>query len=166
MEQLKRVRTRTWQSAGAHGLGLVILGLFSTGCGDTLPEEVMGYRTRCIQMNVEPIEPTAADPHDGFKDVFACNVTLDQLRDPSNGAPVRPFPDGTMLVKESSKEGQDYPWLVATMEKKSGTWEWHEYTRNFGDEDFVHIVGGPSVCTDCHRTVEALDWVYTTYESR
>ena len=82
-----------------------------------------------------------------------------------------PFPDGTIIVKESCadgpcNEGDNFAWLVATARKSDGHWTWNEYTRNFADEPFVEILAPEQVCVDCHEKVESIDWIYTPYESQ
>ena len=134
--------------------------LLSAGC-TVLPDGVEGYEDRCIQLNAELIPPTASDPHLGNKNVYACDVELEALVDGS----AIPCADGTMIVKESFREGEDFPWLLATAEKKSGSWEWKEYKRNFENEDFVQILAGEQVCRNCHEAVkDSGDWIFTFYE--
>jgi hypothetical protein len=134
--------------------------LLSPGC-TVLPDGVEGYEERCIKLNAEPIPPTTDDPHLGNKNVYACDVELEKLVDGS----AIPYADGTMIVKESFREGEDFPWLLATAEKKSGSWEWKEYKRNFENEDFVQILAGEQVCRNCHEAVkESGDWIFTFYE--
>jgi hypothetical protein len=141
-------------------LALWFLG--AAGCsGESLPADVAGYQSRCQKMNTQPIRVYEDDPHEGMKDVYACNVELALLE-----ANTRPFPEGTLIVKESTKEGFDYPWLLATARKLGGAWKWDEYTRNFGDEDFVRILASESVCTDCHRRAEPADWIFTPFSRR
>jgi hypothetical protein len=53
--------------------------------------------------------------------------------------------------------------LIAIARKQGGVWQWDEYTRNFADEDFRHILAGQSVCTGCHVKAQAADWIFTTY---
>ena len=141
-----------------------LLLLCTLSCGETIPPELLDYRARCLPMNQEPLHETEDDPHEGIKNVFACDVTLDQLLD-SAGAPVYPYPDGTLIVKESQKEGQDFTWLIATAEKINGAWQWREYTRNFGSEDFVRLPVSEQVCIDCHKQVEAIDYIFTPYQA-
>lgn len=140
---------------------LVLIALSLTNC-TTLPGHVDGYEERCIKMNLEEVPPTPHDPHDGYKNIYACNVELQALLDGS----AIPYPEGTMIVKESFREGEDFPWLLATAEKKSGSWEWKEYKRNFANEDFVKILASEQVCIDCHKAVkDSGDWMFTFYES-
>jgi hypothetical protein len=143
-------------------LWFLLVGLFLfAGCGSGLPEDVEGYEDRCVKLNGDPIPPYAGDPHRGMKNVFACNVDLGLVQ--SN---TRPFPDGALIVKESTREGTDYRWLVATARKQGGTWSWDEYTRNFSDEELRRIPVAESKCTGCHVRVKAIDWIYTHYLAR
>ncbi len=143
--------------APLFALALGALGALGA-CGSTLPDDVAGYDTRCVRLNETPLRAYEGDPHKGNKNVYACNVSIDALR-----ANTRPFPDGTLIIKESKREGETFNWLTATARKQGGSWKWNEYTRNFGDEDFRHIVSGQSVCTGCHVKVMAVDWIYTSY---
>jgi hypothetical protein len=138
-------------------LALVLTSL-SAGCGSALPDDIPGYQTRCIRMNAQPIPRSPSDPHNGVKNVYACAV--DQATLEANS---RPFPDGALVVKESTRDGESFPWLIALARKQGGSWRWDEYTRNFADEDFRHILSGQSVCTGCHARARAADWIFTTY---
>ncbi len=130
----------------------------TAACGSALPDEVSDYKTRCTRLNAQPIARSDADPHKGVKNVYACNISVALLQDNQ-----RPFPEGTMIVKESTREGDSFAWLIATAQKQKGTWQWNEYTRNFADEDFRHIISGESVCTGCHIKAKAADWIFTGY---
>ncbi len=136
---------------------------FGVGCGETLPSDVANYREDddCHKMNVAPLPRRPDDPHDGEKNVYACNVSLAALEDNR-----RPFPEGAIVIKESIRNDSDYAWLVATARKRADGWEWAEYTRNFEDEDFVHILPGEQVCIDCHRDAQGIDWIFTPYSTR
>ncbi|MBT9555582.1 MAG: cytochrome P460 family protein [Myxococcales bacterium] len=158
----------TETSAGGarpSGWTLVVGALLLTACTDGLPADVAGYAERCVKLNAERIPLTHDDPHTGEKNVYACNVLESQLFD-GDGAPIRPYPDGTLIVKEAFRDGQAYPWLVALMRKGGGAWQWAEYTRNFADQDFAELPISESVCTDCHRQVEPSDWVFTPFTNR
>lgn len=144
---------------------LVAGASFLTACTDGLPADVAGYAERCLKLNVERLPLTDDDPHTGEKNVYACNVSESQLID-GDGAPIRPYPDGTLIVKEAFRDGQAYPWLVALMRKSGGAWQWAEYTRNFADQDFAELPISDTVCTDCHRQVEPIDWVFTPFTNR
>jgi hypothetical protein len=147
-------------------LALLLFALLAlTACSESLPDDVPGYRERCLLMNRAPIPPTASDPHEGVKNVFACGVTEDQLIE-ADGKLLLPYPEGTLIVKESVKPEQGYVWLIATARKQDGQWAWDEYKRNFDNEGFLRILASESVCVDCHRQVEGQDWMFTTYQPR
>lgn len=136
----------------------LLVAAVAGACGSPLPGDVPGYETRCVRLNPEPIPRYPADPHKGVKNVYACNVDLPLLQ-----ANTRPFPDGALIVKESRHETEPFAWLIATARKQGGSWRWDEYTRNFADEEFRHILAGESVCTDCHVQARAADWIFTRY---
>lgn len=137
---------------------LLFLALLGAGCGAALPQEVEDYQTRCTRMNAEPIARYDGDPHAGTKNVFACGVDLAFLR-----AGTRPFPDGTLIVKESVRRGETFVWLTATARKRDGRWHWDEYTRNFSDEAFERVLVSESVCTGCHDRAKGIDWIFTQF---
>jgi hypothetical protein len=140
------------------------LAFFVVGCGEPLPDDVKDYASseNCFQMNAAPIAPTEDDPHAGTKNVYACNVVPEDIVSDS-GAPIYPYPEGTLIVKESRKKHQDYQWLIATARKKNGAWQWAEYTRNFANEEFIKILAPESVCTNCHKKALGTDYIYTVY---
>ena len=138
---------------------LVCLGCF--GCSPPIPENIGDYVDDCILMTPEPHAPTKDDPHAGFKDVYACGISLEELTALTNEG--TPWPDGSMVLKESTKAHQGHPWLIATATKQSGEWGWAEYTRNFATEEFAQIPVGEDTCIDCHQKVESTDFIYTRF---
>ncbi len=148
-------------SASVRAFPLVLILL--VGCGEKLPDDIPGYDTRCVKLNPTEIPPEHSDdPHDGFKNVYACGMTEAEV---AARTPGDVWPDGTIIVKESSMPAQDHIWLIATMRKESGAWKWDEYTRNFADDDFLRLPISEDVCIDCHKKVAAIDWVYTQYQA-
>jgi hypothetical protein len=139
----------------------VIAVVCGAACSATLPADVDGYQSRCVRMNAEPIPRTDADPHNGVKNVYVCNVETAALE-----ANRRPFPEGTLIVKESRRVGEDLVWLIATARKQGGEWQWDEYTRNFANEEFRHALAPESVCTGCHVRAQGADWIFTFYTAR
>ena len=139
---------------GAARGGVICQAALLAGCGAPWPDDVAGYQTRCLRMNAQPIPPYDGDPHRGMKNVYACDV-VDATR--------RPFPDGALIVKESTRVGEDFVWLVALARKQGGVWQWDEYTRNFADEELRHGLAGRAVCTACHVHAEDADWIFTAY---
>lgn len=147
--------------AAVAWVGLVAV-VSLAACAEELPADLRDYATRCVRMNAEPIGPTADDPHLGTKDVYACGVAEADLTTPEGG-PLRDYPVGAVIIKESVADGASAPWLVAVADKRGGAWAWAEYTRNFDDEPFLRIPGGESVCTDCHQRARTTDWIFTRY---
>lgn len=135
-----------------------LIAALASGCGAALPADVAGYESRCARMNAQPIPEYAGDPHAGTKNVYACGVGLPQLQ-----SHTLPFPDGTLIVKESRGAGELFVWLIATARKQGESWQWDEYTRNFADEELRHNLAGQSVCTGCHVRAKAADWIFTAY---
>lgn len=128
-------------------------------CADTLPEAFADYATRCVKMNTQPLPERSDDPHRGTKNVYACGVS-----ESARQANSRPFANGTLIVKEATRQGAEFPWLVATAEKRDGSWHWNEYSRNFETEPFLAILATESVCVDCHSRVDTVDWIFTVFE--
>jgi len=145
-----------WPVTARLMAALLVLG----SCGAGLPDDLDGYESRCARMNASPIPTYPGDPHAGTKNVYACNVDPIALR-----ANSRPFADGTLIVKESVRQGEAFVWLVATARKQGGAWRWDEYTRNFSDEGFRRILAGQSVCTGCHVKAQSADWIYTAFSA-
>ena len=153
---------RSRPSLGAYAgifLLLFFLGLLGA-CGETPPADALNYDS-CVVM-AEEIPPTASDPHIGYKNVYACNITQEALV-AMDEQPEFVYPEDTLIVKTSRREHQDYAWLVATARKVGGAWEWAEYKRNFENEDFLSIPVSQSVCIDCHKKASQLDSIYSKY---
>lgn len=137
--------------------------VLASGCAEPLPDDLANFRDKCVKINAEPIPEKDSDPHRGVKDVWVCNVEAAKIPTPG-GDGAFTYPDGTIVVKESTKDGQGYPWLIATARKEGGSWTWDEYTRNFPDQEFLRIYAKENVCTDCHKDVaESSDWIFTIY---
>src|SRR5687767_11780408 len=73
--------------------------------------------------------------------VFVNKPIADALAAPN---PIRSWPEGSIIVKESYDE--DDVVLLAVMEKRTDGWYWAEYD---GDGEPIYS-GKPQICTDCH----------------
>ncbi len=138
-------------------LVLAACGVLLVGCGEPPPSDALALE-HCVKLNIEPLPQTPEDPHVGTKDVFGCGVPKEALRPP--------YPDGTLIVKLATRQGQGFPWLLATARKVGGQWAWAEYTRNFAEEEYAKLPVREAVCTDCHAKVAAIDYIYTRYTER
>jgi hypothetical protein len=128
-----------------------------------LPPDVTGYRS-WLRLNAAliPVHP-GGDAHFGTKNVYA-NQARETLA--PSGVQLLPYPDGTILVKESTRPSRDFIGLVSIMRKRSGSdplhgdWEFIEYGRSNGGDPFT-VVGQDVICWSCHAFVASRDWVYT-----
>ena len=132
-----------------------------------LPDDTAGY-DKWLKINAEPIPPVAGgDPHNGTK-----NVYVNQERDTiaPDGEQQFPYPDGSIVVKDTVRPNKDYIGLIAIMRKKAGSapdhndWEFIEYTRNDPDDEFKVLASG-RICWGCHARVEDKDYVFTELDS-
>ncbi len=127
-----------------------------------LPAITAGYQN-WLKLNAKPIPPVAGgDPHNGNKNVFV-NQKKDTIA--PGGVQKFPYPDGSIVVKESTRPGKDFIGLIAIMEKKKGAnaphndWIFTEYTRNANDAVFKKIAEGV-LCSGCHSQVKDRDYVF------
>lgn len=135
------------------------LAVAAGGCGEQIPADLDGYAARCVRLNADLLPQRPSDPHAGRKNVYACNVDPAALM-----ANTRPFPAGAVIVKESTRDGEASPWLVATARKQAdGSWRWDEYTRNFEGEPPRRIPVPQSKCTGCHKGAQGVDYIFTFY---
>lgn len=131
-----------------------------------LPAITAGYQN-WLKLNAKPIPPVAGgDPHNGNKNVFV-NQKKDTIA--PGGVQKFPYPDGSIVVKESTRPGKDFIGLIAIMEKKKGAnaahndWIFTEYTRNAKDAVFKKIAEG-ALCSGCHSQVKDRDYVFVRLE--
>ena len=129
-----------------------------------LPDETAGYEN-WLKLNANPIPPAGGgDPHNGTKNVYVNQERAD-ITD-QNGEQVFPYPDGTIIVKESVRPGRNFIGLIAIMQKSEGNdpahndWAFAEYTRGAEDKAFGKIAEG-GVCWGCHIGAQNVDYVYT-----
>jgi hypothetical protein len=131
-----------------------------------LPDWVAGY-DGWLRLNAAPLPVRPGDPHRGEKDVFV-NRTREEIA--SGGVQRFPYPNGAIVVKASTRPGEDFVWLVAIMRKRAGSdpahgdWEFVEYTRQSAGDRFT-VAARDGVCWSCHGDVRASsDWVFTLLE--
>lgn len=131
-----------------------------------LPDFTAGY-DQWLKLNAEPIPPTdGPDPHNGTKNVY---VNQERADIAPGGQQVFPYPNDSIVVKESTRPGKDFIGLVAIMRKTKGInpthndWVFEEYVRNAEDVKFSKIADG-AVCWNCHSGVADTDYVFTPLE--
>ena len=130
-----------------------------------LPADITGYN-QWLKLNAEPIPPVAgSDPHRGTKDVY-----VNQERDviAPGGRQQYPYPDGSIVVKESRSDA-GFIRLVAIMRKKAGSnpggndWEYEEYIRRDAESPFPNPLTG-AFCQGCHSDARNRDYVFTVLD--
>jgi len=131
-----------------------------------LPPYVAGFE-QWLRLNAAPLPVRPGDPHRGLKDVFV-NRTRAELA--PDGEQRFPYPNGSIVVKASTRPGEDFVWLVAIMRKRAGSdpahgnWAFVEFTRQRAGERF-EVAARDAVCWGCHADVgRASDWVFTLLE--
>lgn len=120
-----------------------------------LPSYTAGYRS-WTKLNRARLPRRVSDPHDGTKNVYASKL-------PPRGS--TRYPVGTVIVKESFRAGQSFPYLVAVMRKRAGVrahngWLMIEWTRSSRTARFSEVARG-QVCTSCHVQARRTDYVFT-----
>ena len=130
-----------------------------------LPADITGYN-QWLKLNAEPIPPVAgSDPHRGTKDVYV-NQERDVLA--PAGRQQYPYPDGSIVVKESRSDA-GFIRLVAIMRKKAGSnpggndWEYEEYIRRDAESPFPNPLTG-AFCQGCHSDARNRDYVFTVLD--
>jgi len=131
-----------------------------------LPGDVAGYE-KWLKLNAQLIPPSGGgDPHNGTKNVYANQARATIA---PNGQQKFPYPDGCIIVKESTRPGANFIGLIAIMRKAKGSdpahndWTFVEYTRGGADDAFREVAKG-AACWDCHSGAANTDYVYTRLE--
>ncbi len=130
-----------------------------------LPADITGYNL-WLKLNADPIPPTGGgDPHHGTKDVYV-NQERDTIA--PSGTQQFPYPDGSIVVKESRADS-GFIRVVAIMWKKAGSnpagkdWVYEEYIRRDADSRFPNPISG-AFCGGCHSGAANTDYVFTALE--
>lgn len=168
-----RDATEVTQVIRMFWLIVTLSGSLLACASEPFPTALEGYATSdtCVVLNLDPIPPDDEVPHPGYKTVYACHDDPEALFKDGAWAGT-PYPDGTMIIKESCMDGGcgevdgDFVFLVATAEKVSGSWQWHEYTRNFEEEELLEVAFPEAACISCHEDVAAADYMFTGYQPR
>ena len=122
-----------------------------------LPDYTAGYRDFTGLISLE-IPPDSGAPHGGVKSVWAT--------DDREATPAGAFPDGTVVVKEGERGG-DQAAIVAVMRKVAGVdpehgdWEFIEFSRSDPSSPYT-VLAQDQVCWGCHAGAIEGDWVFTS----
>ena len=105
--------------------------------------------------------PTGAHPQP--KDVYV-NRDPAELVGPG-GAPIVPFADGTIIVKERNDPGRLLVDRLYMMEKTAGAWTYRVFDRQADGAFASRSYGTENFCRDCHRAAPT-DFVFVQFERR
>ncbi|MGH6953391.1 MAG: cytochrome P460 family protein [Alphaproteobacteria bacterium] len=115
-----------------------------------------------------------SNPRAGPKNTFV-NLTSDQLKAIyAQGGRVRiPFPEGTVLVRETLAPGTDIVAVLFVQRKDSSAtrtrgWVFSGFSRRAADQPLEPLAIPDPVtrCLDCHAQVSSTDFVFTPYLNR
>jgi hypothetical protein len=135
----------------AVGLGLGIVALVGTGCGDNQePEAADSFWTRIQASNYQSWSrapgyatrlPSSA-PHGESVEIYVNPVIQAAITD---ATPLTEWPLDSWVIKNGF-DSDDALFLVASMEKRADGWFWAEYD----EEGSASYSGKPDLCIDCH----------------
>ncbi len=153
--------------------GVVLSAVVLTNAQSGVPSDIAAYRT-WTKMNVTLLTDPS-NPRAGPKNTF---ITLgpDELRAlVATGGRVRqPFPDGTIVVRESLHPAEGWVQVLFVMRKDSKVigrtkgWVFSGFTRTGSDKPFAPLqFADPFMrCMACHAQMKASDFVFTPYMNR
>lgn len=152
--------------------GLVLIAAWPPARAQSgIPADVEPYRS-WTKMNAIPLTDPS-NPQAGPKNTFI-NLSPDQLREilGQAGRALKPFPDGTIAVRESLDAAGVVRVLFVQRKDSTATrtkgWVFSGFTRPAADGPFqVLQFADPVVrCLDCHAQVKASDFVFTPFLNR
>ncbi len=137
-----------------------------------VPSEIAVYRTFTKMNAAALIDPT--NPRASPKNTFI-NLSQDQLRTivGTGGRARQPFPDGTIIVRESVHPTDGWVQVLFVMQKDSKVaatkgWVFRGFTRQAADKPFapIEIANPVTRCFFCHTQMKASDFVFTPFVNR
>mgnify|MGYP004363719535 CR=1 FL=1 len=90
-------------------LTLSVFGTLAACASEPFPESLEGYATsdECVLLNLDAVPPDDEVPHPGYKSIYACHETPELFFDGETWVGP-PYPDGTLIVKESCMDGANF----------------------------------------------------------
>jgi len=152
--------------------GLVLIAALLVASAQTgTPAGIENYQ-QWTKMNATALTDPS-NPRAGPKNTYI-NLSPEALREligPGGRVP-RPFPDGTIVVRESLDAAGVVRVLFVQRKDSAASrtkgWVFNGYTRGGADQPFQPLaIPDPVVrCLDCHAQVRASDYVFTPYTNR
>ncbi len=154
-------------------LAILVMALATAGAQSGVPEDLARYRT-WTRMNTLPlIDPS--NPRAGPKNTFI-NLSPGQLREVvgPGGRARRPFPEETIIVRESLDPAGGFLTVLFVMRKQAKAaatkgWGFSGFSRRAADQPFQPVSLAPSPfvrCLACHGQMQASDFVFTPFANR
>lgn len=144
-------------------LVLMLAGLaLRVALAAALPTNLDGY-WNWTRLNADKLLTNSAGVHPNPKDVYV-NIKADQLVD--DAGKFKPFPDGTIVVKERFDPPIMAVGRVYFMEKVKGEWTWGFYDRQQDGSYKGGKLENAGICINCHTNAKATEWVFTPYQKR
>ena len=143
-----------------------------TGTSSGIPQEIENYRS-WTKMNAILLNDPS-NPRAGPKNTFI-NLSADLLKEiyAAGGRVQKPFPNGTILVRESLDPVEGFVRVLFVQRKDSGAgrtrgWVFSGLTRTTASEVYQPLAIADPVarCLDCHAQVRNTDFVFTPYLNR
>ncbi len=137
-----------------------------------VPEDIAQYRS-WTKMNTNLLADPS-NPRAGPKNTFV-NLSPDALREiiGPGGRVRKPFPDGTIVVRESLDVDAGFVRVLFIQRKDSSVkqtkgWIFSGFTRSAANDPYQPLpVADPVArCLNCHEQMRATDMVFTPYTNR
>lgn len=152
--------------------GVMVTAVWLAYAQSDVPANFGAYRT-FTKMNTSVLADPS-NPRAGPKNTFA-NLSPDQLRAivGTGGRTRQPFPDGTIIVRESLHPTEGWVQVLFVMRKDSSVtatkgWVFSGFIRQAADRPFAPLeFANPSTrCLFCHAQMKASDYVFTPFTNR
>ena len=154
-------------------MGVLVLATSHLAAAQSeIPVEIQPYRT-WTKMNAIPLTDPS-NPRAGPKNTFV-NLSPGELRDilGPGGRALKPFPNGTVIVRESLNPTEGWVSVLFVQRKDSAAtrtkgWVFSAFSRSAGDAPFQPLMFADPVvrCLDCHAQVKNADFVFTPFLNR
>ncbi len=152
--------------------GVMLMAVLLAHAQSGIPADIQAYRT-FTKMNAAVLADPS-NPRAGSKNTFA-NLSPDQLRAivGTGGRTRQPFPDATIIVRESLHPTEGWVQVLFVMRKDSTVtatkgWVFSGFTRQAADRPFGPLeIANPFLrCLFCHAQMKASDYVFTPFTNR
>ncbi len=153
--------------------GLVLIATHLGAAQSGIPADIENYRA-WTKMNAT-LMTDPSNPRAGPKNTFI-TLSPNELREilGPGGRTRRPFPEGTIVIRESLDPTAGFVTVLFVMRKSSKAvetkeWDFSGFSRRAADQPFqpVPLTPNPVLrCLACHQQVRATDFVFQPFTNR